>query len=283
MTPWRERRITAIFVVITLVGLAVLGWIFFYNIYFLRNSTAPDLEERIDYVTLWVEIVGFSLAIVGAYLAVYQFQAAQRNPDLCLWFDELGQSERLLPSDLDECTVKLYLQNLGGATAAHIWIRIDIPAFPRIQAASITGEFSEKWSFRRQSLHELLLGSMAADTGAHLFMEEVLDRSGPALQEILATRVSIKDLPGLVILTFVGGGDFVCYSNNSAELGDLRLEFGWGAVKNPPDTVETPIDYSIRSEGMKEKRGRLTLKLLPRDKLFRQEIEDWRRHRNSTG
>jgi hypothetical protein len=93
------------------------------------NLDDPHLEQRIAFVSLWVAIVGFSLAVLGTIVAVLEFQASQRKPDLHLWLEEEGQKTVKIPTD-DMVRFTLFVQNGGTRVARYISCMLEFSALP---------------------------------------------------------------------------------------------------------------------------------------------------------
>lgn len=126
---WHNRRYLIILVILVLVG---AGWICFLldrHVYPV-NLNDPNLEKRIAFVSLWIAIVGFSLAVAGTVIAVLQFQASQSRPDLCLWMNDVGQSTVAITSTREGFA--LILENRGRKVARYVKCEIRF-LLPRLQ------------------------------------------------------------------------------------------------------------------------------------------------------
>lgn len=79
-------------------------------------------------LAFWAAIIGFALPILGAFLAVLQFQAAQRKPDLHLWIGARGEEELTLEPGREW---PLILENRGKGVARHVRVKVDFLVPPR--------------------------------------------------------------------------------------------------------------------------------------------------------
>jgi hypothetical protein len=211
-------------VILVLIG---AGWIYFLldrHIYPV-NLNDPHLEQRIAFVSLWVAIVGFSLAVLGTVLAVLQFQASQRTPDLYLWLDNVGQTKVTIAPG-DEGIVSLIVQNKGTRVARFVHCVVLFHTPPRL------GGFEElPIQFRRVSLWP--------DSAVYPQNNWRLGYAGQ-------TEVA----------TFVSGEDYIIYDE------ELGVNLGVFLVNLiGADKGQYEIEYELRCEGMESKDGHLWLEV----------------------
>lgn len=164
---WQNRKYIITFVAFVVIGLAILLWCYYHYILTLNRSWLT-YEERIDFVTLWVEIVGFSLAVLGAWIAIFQFQAMQRKPDLYLWIGTKRQQE-LTVDTRDEWP--LILENQGKGVARNIRVRVSlpIPSSP-LTVVEVCGEYGGYWKSAVMDQHTEL--TFFADDGYVCYDED---------------------------------------------------------------------------------------------------------------
>jgi uncharacterized membrane protein len=186
-TLWRNRKYLILLVSVVLVG---AGWIIFLlnrHIYPV-NLGDSHLEQRIAFVSLWVTIVGFSLAVLGTVIAVLQFQASQRKPDLYLWLDKVGGNRATLVQPSQR--VKLVLENQGNGVARYVKCKVWF-YLPKYESAS----------------------------GLVRRVEISQDVSG--YWETHWSRPSRRS--GHFVAGFSGGDDYICYDKDWDALGIFRL------------------------------------------------------------
>ncbi|MFW6116373.1 MAG: hypothetical protein ACOC6F_01480 [bacterium] len=183
----QNRKYLIALVILVLLG---AGWIYLLldrHIYPV-NPYDPHLEQRIAFVSLWVAIVGFSLAVAGTVIAVLQFQASQRKPDLHLWIGQVGKDRVTLAQRSQR--VKLVLENQGNGVARHVKCRVWF-CLPKYEGASgmvrrveISQDVSRYW-------------------------------------EAYWSRPSRR--PDHFVAGFSGGNDYICYDKDWDTLGIFRL------------------------------------------------------------
>jgi hypothetical protein len=112
-----RRKYIIILGTLVVLGAAWIIWLL-YDFVYSSNHIELPLEQRTAFVSLWVAIVGFSLAVAGTVIAVLQFQASQRKPDLHLWLEEVGQESVTLVSE--QQSVRFILQNQRNRVARYV-------------------------------------------------------------------------------------------------------------------------------------------------------------------
>lgn len=204
-----------------LASLVAVGWLLYEFIYTL-NQVGLELEERIAFVSLWVSIIGFGLAIAGAFIAVLQFQAAQRKPDLHLWVECIGQDRFVLRSG--ESSFHLILENRGKAVARHVKCTLEFP-LPCIESGA----------------GRLTRISMLRDTSGYR----------AELWQLFRTTISTT-------ATFVGQDEYVCYDEDSDIVGVFQIDWKTGERLEP----QYKVAYQLRCEGMVRREGILVMEIL---------------------
>lgn len=225
---WRNRKRVFSTILLWVFRLGVPGgiaWIVFLLLRHIYPISPVDfgLEKRIAFVSLWVAIVGFSLAVLGTILAVMRFQASQREPDLRLWINKVGQ--RTAPiSEHAKTKLHLVLENRGNGVGRYIKCRVRffVPenCIPLVytdhrgrEKRYFQGIWAEHWELSRESNYSLA--------------------------------------------TFAGKDDFVSYDKNPE--GDT---IGVFRVRNHTlSEPEYEVRYELRCEGMERKRGKLWIEV----------------------
>jgi hypothetical protein len=225
---WHNRKYLIVLVILVLIG---AGWIYFLldrHIYPV-NLNDPHLEQRIAFVSLWVGIVGFSLAVLGTVLAVLQFQASQRKPILRLWLGEVGQKRiALTPED---SSFSLIIQNTGSRVARHVRCKVQFHHLPDL----VTDEVGQRW----------------------LVMSSRLDLAAASANWSRSSwQVEGHESP---IAIFSGGSDDIIYDDESGEtLGRFEVDLRY---LKQQDCREYKLEWEIRCEGMKRKEGELWIEV----------------------
>lgn len=111
-----------------LAGAAWIIWLL-YDFVYSSNHIELSLEQRTAFVSMWVAIVGFSLAVAGTVIAVLQFQASQEKPDLYLWMEDVGQETLVVTTPRKGFA--LILENRGKRVARYVKCEIEflLPRF----------------------------------------------------------------------------------------------------------------------------------------------------------
>lgn len=219
---WNRRKY-----IIVLGGLVVLGaaWIVWllHDFVYSSNHIELPLEQRIAFVSLWVAIVGFSLAVAGTVIAVLQFQVSQRKPDLYLWVNEVGRTTVAFPPDT--VPIRLVVQNAGTRVARYVKCQVtfSMPVRPRASSGKVV------WPQRvsKAPFHALY---------PHQHWELVGGVSTTAF--------------------FVGGDDYIIYDDKSGENLGLFMVNLEGLEKG-----RYKMDYELRCEGMERKSDTLWIEV----------------------
>lgn len=217
-----QRRYVLLLMLIVVIG---AGWI----VFLLDRHVYPialrefDLEQRLAFVSLWVAIVGFSLAVAGTVIAVFQFQASQRKPDLNLWIDEKGQTTFKATSAQEVIT--LIAQNGGTRVARYIKcrVRFSLPA----RVSQMGGTASQH---PRVGLYH----------ASSMYPQDCWEFRG--------TRIPVA--------TLMGGDDYFIYDKEPRqELGMFSLNL------HGLERERHKVEYELRCEGMEWKQGVLWIEL----------------------
>jgi hypothetical protein len=202
-------------------GIAWIGWLLYDFIYSANRAEIP-LEQRIAFVSLWVAIVGFSLAVLGTVIAVLQFQASQRKPDLYLWIDELEKTVVTALTGRSDVYIGFILENRGERVAEHVecFLRISVPG----------------------SASGLLPESARVEVLQH-----------PATPPTDSWQ--LQEQGGYALAAFRGYEAYICYDHDWQILGVFKIPRL--ALLDPLNRVE----YKLRCEGMPRKEGVLWIEV----------------------
>ena len=186
-------------------------------------------SDRASILNLYVDIVGFALAIVAGLIAAHQFQearkAAERIPDLRIEEELEGSSIVFEPSK----SITLMVKNDGKGVAQHFLVQIEVPT--AILAPSY---------YDPQPLNSL-----------------------PALWQAFTVsgekywRYKVTTDEGLIRGRYYNQGDFPCFDKDQIPLAEFQLDYRESSPNTEGRTFY--IRYSIQSEKMKRKDGEIEI------------------------
>jgi hypothetical protein len=218
---WNRRKYIIILGSLVVAGAAWIIWLLYDFVYSSNHAEIP-LEQRTAFVSMWVAIVGFSLAVAGTVIAVLQFQASRRKPDLHLWIGQVGKDRVTLVQRGQH--IKLVLGNRGNGVARYVECKIwfflpryeDTPGLTRVRIDQDASGYWHRW-----------------------------------------TRQSRRSTNGLdySIVTFVGGNKYVIYDQDSVTIGALFVR------REGLAEPRYKVKYQLRCEGMPRKTGLLWLEV----------------------
>jgi hypothetical protein len=176
-----------------LVGVSVVAicWLLYKFIY--AYDPILSYDDRIGFVSLWVSIIGFGLAIAGAFIAVIQFQAALRQPDLYLWVEKKGQERITLRKSGG--SLPIILENKGKGVARHVKCTLEFPV-PRLAGSGL---------LRRVGMLDRAIGN-------------------EDYWRIFRGSASTT-------LNFIGQDKYICYDEDWDQLGNVQIHWNPQEVK----------------------------------------------------
>jgi len=208
------------FIYLTIFSIIVITWLLYDNIYSTDNHFDwYSLSDRIAFVSMWVSLIGFGLAIFGVWIAVLEFQKGQRKPMLILWMNEIGKNHVSINSHRKD--IKLILHNKGKGVGRFFRIDILVP-----------------------SSDSIIIPNKPEIKIVHHPPFFAWDR----------TDSSSK----LLTYTFTGIEKIISYREDPMPIGIIKFKFQNESVM-PKTKKHYTLKYIIRCEGMNKKEGNLTL------------------------
>lgn len=243
---WRSRRVTIFYIFLIILGILFLA--------LARNRLGLIAQLGADYssqsekwwqmwsikatiLNLFVDIVGFALAIAGGWFAAHEFQkarkAAERVPELKI-IEKQESSSIVFRRDK---RFTLVVTNEGKGVAQHFLVQLELPA-----SVLKPSYYDPQPSNIIPSLHDALSVSGGARYWNHDYSPE----------------------KGIISLRYYNRGDFPCFDEDQIPLAEF--EFDYNPIPASQRDQALCIKYSIQSQGMKRRSDKIPI-TIPEDAL----------------